>query len=197
MTGKSFKKIFWGYLALIVLPLLWSPRILGYQISLQFIGYIIILLGIIELESMNQYIAKARNLMYVLIVLSFFSISKVPNSLEMNQDIFATPFILILGIISFIVDLMFTYNLLIGTGELAYDFDFISLSEKAGKYWGYYWKLIIGLFASIFLAFIPGLFIAITLLLAIVAIVLQINILRLFWDCSNKEWEKDENIEFQ
>lgn len=194
MISKNFKQIFWGYLALIVLPLIWSPRLLGYEISLQFIGYIIILIGLEDLSIKNQYFKKAQKFMYGLIILSFFSISKIPNSLEIHEGLFPTPFILILGTIGFVIDLMFTYNLLMGTGELSYEFDLASIYEKANKYWGYYWKLIIGLFVMVMFAFIPVLFIVLTFTMGIVAIILQVNILRLFWDCSNIEkW--DEGIE--
>lgn len=185
MISKSFKQIFWGYLALIILPIIWTPNILGYEISLQFVGYIIILLGLGDLASKNEYFNRAQKLMYGLIIISFFSISKIPTSFDVNPSLFSTPFVLFLGVVALIMDLMFTYNLLKGTGTISYEYDFISLYERANKYWGYYWKLIVGLFATILFAFTPTLFILLALSLAVLALVLQINILRLFWECSN------------
>lgn len=194
MIADSFKKIFWGYLALTVIPLLFTPVILGYNVPLQFIGYIIILIGISDLRTKNEYFNKAYKLMYGLIIMSFFSISKSPINGTIEQDLTAVPLVLILGIVSMAIELMFTYNMLMGVGEVTYKYNYIDLYEKAIKFWGYYWKLIVALLVTVIITFMPVIALIALFIVAILTLVLQINIIKLFWDSSNQPWNKEDQL---
>lgn len=194
MIQKNLKMIFWGYLALIVIPSIFRPEISGYLISLQFIGYFIILVGLRELASENEYLSKAYKLLYVLIALSIIPISDTAMNLEVNQGMLTRIIEFLIGIVDMIVNLMFTYNLLIGIGDISHEMGFVNLYEKANKYWGYYWKLLIASFAIIIVVYIPVISIFYVFVVSVLTIFLQLSMIRFFWQASNK-LKKDISIE--
>lgn len=189
VVEKSFKKIFWGYLFLLI-----NLRIMGFDILPDFIGYIIILFGVRELSTQNEYFAKAVNMNYILIFLSLFGIYEVTEGLGVQPNGLNNPITFILGIVSIIVDLYFMYNLFMGIRDMSDERNIIDLYNKSDDYWGYYWKLTVATFIGILFAFIPVIGLIYLLIIVVLFIVLQINILRFFWDCSNRFIE-DINVE--
>lgn len=178
MVWENFKKVFWGYLFLVI-----GFRIQGIDILPNFIGYIIIIFGIKNLLEENEHFQKVLNSGYILTILSIFDVYQ-PVTTNTTTFQFSNPLLAVVAIVSVIADLYFSYHLFMGISNMAEKRTFVEIKFKSEKYWGYYWKLLLAMFGGILLVFLPTLVLIYMLVVLILTIVLHINILRFFWDLS-------------
>ncbi len=181
MYEKAFKKIFWGYLFTVI-----NFRISGIDILPNIIGYIIILLGLKVLTNENEYFKKALNYNYGMIIISIPEIYKAPSKgvvLGIERPGLMN---IILGIVGLIIVIYFMYNIFMGIKGLCKEKNILILQNNPEDLWSFYWKLLIAIFFAIPIAFIPVIGIIYFIIIAIASIVLNVRILKLFWEISDR-----------
>lgn len=119
----GFRKIFWGNILL-----LFDFRLQGFDILPDFIGYILITIGLSEILNMNYKFQTARLMSIILIFISLFDIYVPQNSEQYNNNI-------ILGLVITIIYLIFAFNLFTGIRDTAEKVGAHELSQKANLTW--------------------------------------------------------------
>lgn len=124
----GFKKILIGTLLTML-----DFKIQGFDILPDFIGYIIIFIGLSEIVHLNSKFANARFISLILMVLSILDIFQIKDRLTFN-----TLSLMISTIFNFstvIIYLIYSYCLFIGIKENAEKISDSNLAEKAQLSW--------------------------------------------------------------
>lgn len=174
----AFKKLFWGFLFILI-----NFRIMGIDILPDFIGYGLFFMAFEDLEGNNYRLTTAKNLSIVMIILSLFTIYEVPS----QRGVYSSPFGgfgALIGIAAFICNLMLIYNLFMGIKDLAIQKNMNEIAYEAEERWrGYMWLLVAICLGIVFIS-IPliGLLYAIGLFIA--GIVIAVQIMKFMNKCS-------------
>ncbi|MCY6356302.1 hypothetical protein [Clostridium sp. ZS2-4] len=180
MTESGFRKLYWGFLFIMI-----DFRIMGFDILPDTIGYILFALGFSILASNSIYFVKARNFNIVMIVLSLFSIYEKPvQSGESWIHFGSLGFIgVLIGVITIILGLLVIYNLFMGIKDMCEQRGEIGLCSEANKRWTQYLQLQIAAIFAFVLIFIPLLAIIYIIVLLVVTVMLTVKIMKFMKKC--------------
>lgn len=170
----GFKKIFWGFL------FLFDFRINGIDILPDFVGYILIYLGLDLLVKRSSHFQKAKNLTIPLILISIFDIYQIQAPIgSVFSNRYGIP-IFLFGLIFTILNLIMVFNLCMGIYELARGENDSYLQETALNRWKLYlaFNILFMFFLFIGLA-VPGFLAMLVIVLFIFSIVVYILMMQL------------------
>lgn len=183
MTENGFRKLYWGFLFVMI-----DFRIMGFDILPDTIGYILFALGFSILASNSIHFIKARNFNVVMIVLSLFSIYEKPIQAGESWIHFGSlGFIgVFIGLIAIILELMVIYNLFMGIKDMCEEGGEIGLCTEANNRWNQYLQLQIAAIFAFVLIFMPPLAIIYIIVLLIVTILLTAKIMGFMKKCGER-----------
>jgi len=113
-------------------------RINGFDILPDFIGYLLIFLGLSALVNLNEKFNKAKTLALPLIIISVLDIYQSPVPLNSGLMEPKTMIISLIGIISILLNMLMIYNICIGIEEKAKDSGNFVLGTLARSRWNLY-----------------------------------------------------------
>jgi len=113
-------------------------RINGFDILPDFIGYLLIFLGLSALVNLNEKFNKAKTLALPLIIISVLDIYQSPVPLNIGLMEPKTMIISLIGIISIILNILMIYNICIGIEEKAKESGNFVLGTLARSRWNLY-----------------------------------------------------------
>lgn len=125
----GFNKILWGFI------FLFDFRINGFDILPDFIGYILIFLGLKMLAERNENFNKAKLLALPLIFLSLLDIYQTQDNAQVVSHSF---FVEIIGIAFMVISLIMVYRICLGISEMAGMKSDTELEIKAMQRWKIY-----------------------------------------------------------
>ena len=191
MIGSGFRKLFWGFLFILI-----DFRISGFDILPNFIGYILFAVGFSILAKNSIYFVKASNYNIVMILLSLFSIYQYPaqgSGIEFGPlGLFAIPVV----IASVIFNLLVVYNLFNGIKDMAECSERGELYSEAETRWKQFLALQLTALIGFLLVFIPGVALVYIVVMFIFPIVVATLIMLFMTRCGERLQEiNDENYE--
>jgi hypothetical protein len=150
---SPFGKLFWGFLIVFV-----DIRINGFDLLIDLVGYVLVVLGLGELARRNQNFNRARPYATVLLVLSaldLFTRTPTGNS-RLDDGLFGSPGLAIAFAVALaFVNLMLVYLVCRGIGEMARQASATDLADLSQTRWFFFLAtyvastlLIVGAFAS-------------------------------------------------
>jgi len=113
-------------------------RINGFDLLPDFIGYLLIFLGLSALVNLNEKFNKAKILSLPLIVISVLDIYQSPVQLNSGLLEPKAMILSIVGIISIILNILMIYNICIGIEEKAKESGNFVLGTLARSRWNLY-----------------------------------------------------------
>jgi hypothetical protein len=129
---NGFTLVFWGFL------FMFDFRIQGVDILPNFIGYLLMYVGLQALSSLSPEFGKSKKYAVPLAVLSLFSIYQVQNPVGQFS---ITPLSVVsftIGLITIFIDLLLVYHLCNGIINLANQQHDHNLQTTASQRWKYY-----------------------------------------------------------
>lgn len=173
----GFSSIFWGFL------FFFDFRIQGFDILPDLIGYWLIYSGLKELVSRSSHFTESKKYSLVLGILSVFDLYQVQMPVEQFSIGPLTGFVMLLGIVITILDLLMVYHLCYGIADLAERRGVIELKSIALNRWKYYLYLkvattVVGPIVLIIpmlvmLLFIPLIFVSIIVIILMMGLMRQ------------------------
>jgi hypothetical protein len=152
MYSDGFRKLFWGFLFILI-----DFRIQGVDILPDLVGFIFFAAGFSILASGSHYFGKAQQFNIPMAVLSIFQIYERPVHDGGIQPVSITPFGILIGLAAIVLTLLVVYNLFMGIKEMAEQNGRMDLSDEAGHRWNQFLLLHVALLIALFLMFIPPL----------------------------------------
>ncbi len=125
---NGFKLIIIGYLFNFL-----DFRLQGIDIIPDFVGYLLIFIGLSKVLDLNKKFETARFISIILLILSFFELYQNPNSYQIHQNIEFFPFLL--SSVITIISIIYSYCLFIGIKESAQAINDQNLVDKAQITW--------------------------------------------------------------
>lgn len=183
MYASGLNKLFWGFFFMLI-----DFRIQGFDILPDIIGYVFLYFGINNLISKSDFFDKASKYCIFMLIASLFSIYQFPamqGGLSFGTFGLLGIFSIILGIISFVINLLLVYNIFMGINVMAGNAEKYDLMYEAERMWGQYRTLQIALITAFVLAIIPPLVFVYIIVIFIATIVVTINILSFLKRCSD------------
>lgn len=181
MYGDGFRKLFWGFLFILV-----DFRIQGFDILPDIVGFILFAMGFSALVSASEFFVKAQNFNYPMIFLSIFQIYERPAQAGEIHYSPLGPLGLLIGIASLILTLLVVYNLFAGIKDMAHQRDQLGLADEAGTRWSQFLALQIAVLLAFIVMFIPGLNLLYIIGLIIASIVLTVVIMGFMKRCEER-----------
>jgi hypothetical protein len=121
----AFRKIMWGTI------LQFDFRLNGLDILPDFVGYILIFLGLSEMIHLHKNFEVPRILAGILIIPSLFTLYQNPNIKNTNINAIT----ITIGIIVTILYLFYAYNLYMGIKDKAIKLNNLELANNANLVW--------------------------------------------------------------
>lgn len=109
MAAEGFRKLFWGFLFIMI-----DFRVQGLDILPDLIGFIFFALGINALVAESDFFGKARGLIIPAAILSVFHLYERPVEGEGIQFGPLGPFGVLIGLLYIVLTLLVVYNLFMG-----------------------------------------------------------------------------------
>lgn len=178
MSESGFRKLFWGFLFILL-----DFRINGFDILPNIVGYIFFAVGLSILAEKSFYFIRARNFNIPMIILSFFSIYQKPaqgNGIQLGTlGLLSIP----LAIASMVLSILVVYNIFKGIKEMAENQGQMEIYSEAGTRWNQFLLLQVAVVLVFVLIFIPVLAIVYIIALYILSIVVTTQIMLFMKRC--------------
>ncbi|MBO0588037.1 hypothetical protein [Sporosarcina sp. E16_8] len=189
--AKALNKIFWGSLLVF-----FNFHIINFDILPNFLGYIVIYLGLKGLISYSDQFSKAKPYVLVLAAVSIPLIYQFEVNLTEQIEITTNSYILMaIYIVVAFVQLGFVYHFMRGLLEIAQDAPFKPFEKKTGTVLRFYIILTLVTQIITLLILIPNAFILlltpIILVLAIMSFIVEIILLVLIRQFRSKSLQQD------
>ncbi len=169
---KHFNLIFWGMI------FMFSPRIQGFDVLPDAIGFILIAVGLSGLTHLNPRFEKAGRLSLVLLPLSLLTLYQRPNEENLYNITTWYGIISVLSIFILILYLLLYYYICTGIAEAAEAQNKRELVEDAYGAWKRYFSFNLALiFSIVLLLFSYVLYIIAFLIAGIGAVITTIGVL--------------------
>ncbi|MGY0373954.1 hypothetical protein [Clostridium sp. JNZ J1-5] len=181
MTSSGFRKLFWGFLFILI-----DIPIMKIDILPDTIGYIFFLLGFKALAKNSSFFIKGKNVSIIMTILSILIMyQQIMNSNKFSLIHFELLEKLTIPIscIALILEIYMIYNLFMGIKEMCEQKENSQLYEETEDIWVKYIYLTIGFACSIFVILIPVVGIIFLVALAIASIILFFKIMKLMKRC--------------
>lgn len=188
--AKALNKIFWGSLLVF-----FNFHINHFDILPNFLGYLVIYLGLTGLMSYSEQFSKAKTYVLILAVVSIPLIYQFEVNITEQVRITTNTYILMaIYLVVAFVQLGFVYHFMRGLLEIAQKAPFSPLEKKTGTVLRFYIILTLGTQIISLLIFIPHaldlLLAPIILVLAIVSFVVEIVLLVLIRQFRSKSLQE-------
>ena len=150
MYVSGLAKVFWG-----LLLVFFDIKIQGFDILLDPLGFLIVIVGLAQLAPRNQRFSRASTAAVVLLVLSILEALFLSESLvQYVLGNYIGGFFIF--VISTSANLLFLYYLCRGIEELSQEKGLYELAKKTRKRWSIYlWTSVALFLASLILRFLP------------------------------------------
>lgn len=179
MNESGLNKLYWGFIFIMI-----SFRIQGLDILPDIVGYLFFASGFIQLASSSTYFNIAAKYNIPMIILSIFQIYQIPaQGGGINLGSLGI-FTILIGITSFVLNLLVVYNLFMGIKDMANKREQFDLVKESNERWNQYKMLQIAALFSYILIFIPPLAVLYIIVLFVISIILTIVILGFLKRCS-------------
>lgn len=178
MVSEGFKKLYWGFLFIML-----SFRLQGFDILPDVLGFFFLYGGLGILASESDFFQTAQKYTLPMIFLSILTIYEAPVQGGGVQFGFFGPFGILIGIASIVLTLLVAYNTFMGIREMAQKRDNADIAIEAEEKWNQF-KLL--KFASLLLyalIFVPPIAFMFAIGLFIASILVTVGILRFINKC--------------
>lgn len=179
MNESGFKKLFWGFLLIML-----GFKIQGFDILPNIVGYLLFASAFSNLNSNSMYFSIAAKYNIPMIILSVFSIYERPVQGSGVQFGLLGIFTIPIAIASIVLNLLVVYNLFMGIRDMAKERDQSDLVNDSDKMWNQYKMLQIAILCSFILIFIPLLGVVYIMVVFVASIIVTISILGFLNRCS-------------
>ncbi|QSX07840.1 hypothetical protein J0B03_08455 [Alkalibacter rhizosphaerae] len=163
MVTEAFKRLFWGFLLVLL-----DFRISGWDILPDVIGYLFFVSALKVLAEQSDFFRRSINLNMAMIFLSIVYLYEQPNN-QGGVSYAQHPlggFGAFLGFIGFFVSLLLIYRIFMGIKEMSEQNGYVDLAQEAQKRWKQYLFLQFAVILALLLILVPPL--ALLYILAII-----------------------------
>ena len=131
---SPFGKLFWGFLIVFI-----DIRIGGFDILIDLVGYVLIVIGLGELQHRNRLFGRARPYATVLLVLSAFDLfTRTPYG-GSGVGLFGSPGLAVAFIVALLfVNVMLVFFVCRGIGEMARERGAAELADLSITRWQFF-----------------------------------------------------------
>lgn len=158
------------YLAFILIMI--DFRIQGFDILPDFVGYLLILLGLAVFLGTNDFFERAKKLSLAMLLLSILSFYETPgSSLVFSIDT-------ILFVVSGIINLLLIYSLFMGVRQMGEDRRLDNVVFEAESSWRFYLVIAVADLLSFLLIFVPAILVLYIFILFFFNVVVLLRILK-------------------
>lgn len=176
MSDKGFRKLYWGFLFIML-----DFRLQGFDVFPDIAGYTLIVMGLDILAEKSTYFEKAKKFSVVMVILSLFSIYEKPaqgGGIQFGPMGFLG---LIIAIAALAFDLLSIYNLFMGIKDMAREQ--MDIFDEADRRWNQYLLLQLAAIFAFLLIFVPPLAFIYIFAILIVSIILMVAIMKFMTKC--------------
>lgn len=145
-----FLKLFWGFLIVLI-----DIRINGFDLLIDLVGYLLVVIGLGELARRNPMFGRARPFAFVLMMLSVFEFFTVQRIDETTPDVGlfgSTALAVVFSIALLVINLLLVFYICRGIAEMAGAGS--DLAERAKMRWQFFLWAQVGAEALIAIAFV-------------------------------------------
>lgn len=178
MNESGFRKLFWGFLFILI-----DFRISGFDVLPNIVGYIFFAGGFSILAGNSIYFVKARNFNIPMIILSIFSVYQQPaqgSGIHLGPlGLFSIP----IAIAALALNLLVAYNLFLGIKDMAESRGQMDIYSDADTMWKQFLLLQLAIILAFVLILIPVLAFAYIIVMYILSITITAQIMRFMGRC--------------
>jgi len=183
MNRDAFRKLFWGFLLIMI-----DIRIQGVDILPDVIGYYFFYSGMMMLSGQSEHFRKGANYSIPMMVLSVLTLYERPvNSTGMLAPTFSfSPLMFVVSLASLALGLLTAYHLFRGIQDLAAAHRLPGIEAEAGTRWTQYLLINLAIPVVMILVFVPFIFILAVLALFIAVLIYTIKVLQFMNLCADQ-----------
>ncbi len=180
MNRSAFRKLFWGFLLVML-----DFRIQGIDILPDIIGYYFFYSGMLLLKDQSPHFQQGSNFSVLMMILSVFTFYEAP--VNSTGVIDPTPgsgaLALGLAIVSIVLSVLTVYHLFRGIQDMAADQRQPGIESEAMTRWTQYLLINLATLLMIGLVFVPFLFVLVVVVLFVVVLAYTVKVMQFMERC--------------